>query len=76
MVVIPVWIIRPFKAQQPERLELAYTLRRWSPIVTLVVSVWFARQNHFEWMFNPLPDAAFVSANEASFVADRTWYWL
>lgn len=27
---------------------------------------WFARQNHFEWMFNPFPDARFVSIAEAS----------
>jgi hypothetical protein len=103
MVLIPVWIIHPFKSQTLSGMELAYTLRRWSPSVTLidfvcalaltiylwrggprwwvkaalvlVVSVvagcaWFARQNHFEWMFNPLPQAAFIKAAEATSIAD------
>lgn len=103
VVLIPVWIIQPFKSQTSDGMELAYTLRRWSPVVTLIdlacvlalclylwrgarrwwsyvalvlvvlvalVAFWFARQNHFEWMFNPLPQAAFVKASEASFVAN------
>lgn len=102
MVLIPVWIIHPFKSQTMGGMELAYTLRRWSPAATLVgficalalaaylwrgglrwwgklalvpaVSIalagaWFARQNYFEWMFNPLPEVAFVKAAEAGFVA-------
>jgi uncharacterized membrane protein YhaH (DUF805 family) len=49
---------------------------RWSRIalvlllVPLAVSAWFARQNHFEWMFNPLPNAGYVTASAAAFVAD------
>ena len=39
-------------------------------ILLPMVSAWFARQNHFEWMFNPLPHAAYVAANAATFVAD------
>ena len=31
--------------------------------------VWLARQNPFEWMFNPLPQARYVPARDASFVA-------
>lgn len=27
---------------------------------------WFARQNHFEWMFRPFPDPRFVAAAEAT----------
>jgi hypothetical protein len=102
MVLIPAWIIHPFKSQTFDGMELAYTLRRWSPVVTLIVLVgvlaltvylwrgarrwwskaalipvvcialvafWFARQNHFEWMFKPLAEAAFVKVSEASFVA-------
>jgi Protein of unknown function (DUF3179) len=102
MVAIPVWIVQPFKSQTLSGMELAYTLRRWSPTVTLIafacvlaltvylwrgglrwwskislvlvvsvalVAAWFARQNYFEWMFNPLPGAAFVKASEAGFVA-------
>src|SRR3954470_9733283 len=50
---------------------------RWSRIALIlllipaIVSAWFARQNHFEWMFNPLADAGYViTANAAAFVAD------
>jgi hypothetical protein len=103
MVIIPVWLIMPFKAQTERGMELSYSLRNWSPIVTLVGSVaalglavwlwprarrwwrkaalvviliplfaatWFARQNHFEWMFNPLPNASYAKTSEAGFVAD------
>lgn len=102
-VVAPAWIIQPFKPQTARGVELSYTLRLWSPLVTilslasglflvaslwrgsqswwkktilivvlipLLASTWFARQNHFEWMFNPLANAAFLRANEAAFVAD------
>ena len=103
MVIIPIWIIQPFKAQSQRGLELSYTLRRWSPVVTiaafvaalalavwlwpgsrrwwrkaalvialipLLAATWFARQNHFEWIFNPLPNTAYARADEAGFVAD------
>lgn len=39
---------------------------RWSaalPIALLAGAAWLARQNHFEWMFHPLPDPAFTSAD-------------
>lgn len=29
-------------------------------------TTWFARQNHFEWMFRPLPDPRFVAASAAT----------
>jgi hypothetical protein len=32
----------------------------------LLGAVWLARQNHFEWMFGPLPRPEFVSASGAS----------
>ncbi len=35
-----------------------------------IVPAWFARQNHFEWMFNPLKHSAYVKATDASFVRD------
>ena len=38
--------------------------------IPLLVATWFARQNHFEWMFQPLPNAGFAKANDAAFVAD------
>ena len=51
--------------------------RRWWKKVVLVIifipliaATWFARQNHFEWMFKPLPNAAFAKVNDAAFVSD------
>jgi hypothetical protein len=51
--------------------------RRWWPRVVLVVflipilvAVWFSRQNHFEWMFNPLPRPVYAKSADASFVTD------
>ena len=40
------------------------------PLLVVLPCVWFARQNHFEWMFNPLKQTAFAAANETDFVAD------
>lgn len=103
MVVIPVWVIQPFKPQTTRGLELSYGLRRWSPLVTVVALIcalclvawlwrssrrwwrkaalvlivlpllpatWFARQNHFEWMFHPLAYASYAKSTDASFVGD------
>ena len=39
-------------------------------LAPLLAVTWFARQNHFEWMFNPLPNAGYTRAAEAGFVAD------
>jgi len=102
-VFIPAFLILPFKSQTASGVSLSYTLKSWSPVVTVVagllsialivylwrggrwlgrvtmilllapiaVFVWFARQNHFEWMFNPLPDPAYARAGEADFVDAR-----
>ena len=102
IVAVPVWIIQPFKAQTEHGLAIAYAMRRWSPVITIVAVIlsfllvgwlwrgtrwfakavlvlsllpllaatWFARQNHFEWMFHPLSRAAYANANEASFISD------
>lgn len=50
---------------------------RWFGKVILAILVcgvfvftWFARQNHFEWMFNPLARADFAKVSETNFVAD------
>jgi hypothetical protein len=49
---------------------------RWSRIALILLMIpamlgaWFARQNHFEWMFNPLATAGYATANAATFVAD------
>lgn len=37
-------------------------------VLITLVTAWAARQNHFEWMFAPLPDARFIRAAEASAV--------
>jgi hypothetical protein len=101
-VIVPVMLIQPFAPQSPSAIELAYSLRRWSPWLTValalaalglavrlwretprlmpriaaallalvaVVTTWMSRQNHFEWMFAPLPDARFLRAAEAAAVA-------
>jgi len=101
MVLVPVWVIQPFKAQSVRGLEISYAMRRWSPQATMMAlivalllivwlwrgarrwwkkialvlillpmlaSTWFARQNHFEWMFNPLANAAYAKASDAAFV--------
>ncbi len=40
------------------------------PLFIIFVFTWFARQNHFEWMFNPLENAKFAKVSETDFVAD------
>ena len=105
IVLTPVFLIMPFKAQTPRTLQVSFTMRHWSPLLTVVAAVfllafaialwrggrwwsrialivlvlpalgatWLARQNHFEWMFKPLPNPAYAKAADASFVntADR-----
>jgi hypothetical protein len=36
-VALPVWLIRPFAPQTPEGLAMAYALRRWAPVGTILV---------------------------------------
>jgi hypothetical protein len=100
VVAVPVFLIRPFSPQTPSSMTLAFTLRRWSPLITLAglavalllvgrlwtgrrflarsaavlalllvgLAAWGARQNHFEWMFRPLPGPGFVRAADAAHV--------
>ena len=102
IVLTPVFLIMPFKAQTPRIMEVSYVLRRWSPVLTVLATLlvltltvalwlggrwwsriflvllllptfgatWLARQNHFEWMFNPLRNPAYAKASEASFIGD------
>jgi hypothetical protein len=50
--------------------------RWWNKAVLVIVFIpllavtWFARQNHFEWMFNPLASATYAKTSDAGFVAD------
>ena len=39
-------------------------------MIPIFSSAWFARQNHFEWMFNPLPNPAYAKISEVNFVGD------
>ena len=104
MVAIPVFLIQPFAPQTGRDVSLSFTLKSWSPIMTIVATVlaggiafwvwrnsrrwwskafliiplfvtlfcvWFAQQNHFEWMFNPLHQAKFASVPSADFVKDN-----
>jgi hypothetical protein len=102
IVLVPVFLIMPFRPQSARSMEISYWMRRWSPYLTLIISAinfglliwlwpgarwwrkgllaiglvitfaltWLARQNHFEWMFNPLPVANYAKAREASFIKD------
>jgi len=40
------------------------------PILLALLFAWFARQNHFEWMFNPLASSDFAKASAVDFVKD------
>jgi Protein of unknown function (DUF3179) len=103
VVLAPAWLIQPFRPQSETGLAASYTLRRWSPILTLIdlllvlaliawlwrgsrrwwlkamlggvlalvaLATWLARQNHFEWMFNPLANPAYARSGEADFLND------
>jgi uncharacterized protein DUF3179 len=39
-------------------------------LAPLLAVAWFARQNHFEWMFHPLPNADYARVAEVDFVPD------
>ena len=41
------------------------------PLPLIFFFTWFAQQNHFEWMFNPLHQAKFASVPSADFVKDN-----
>ena len=101
MLLVPGILIRPFAPQTVGGMAVAFLLRRWSPLVSLLALVlallllrtlwrssprvlprvaallvtallvggaWLARQDYFEWMFAPLPDARFVRIADADFV--------
>src|SRR5215510_13593174 len=39
-------------------------------LIPLLASTWFARQNHFEWIFNPLANTSFAKTDAATFLTD------
>lgn len=49
-------------------------LRRLALLVVLIpalFALWFARQNHFEWMFAPISTVAYARANDVDFVDSK-----
>ena len=102
IVIMPVWIIQPFKPQTARGLAISFFLRSWSPLATLVALAaalvltaklwrgsrwwrrgvliitilpllavaWFARKNHFEWMFHPLANTAYAKPENSPFNND------
>ena len=39
IVLTPVFLIMPFKAQTSRALEVSYLMRRWSPVITVLASL-------------------------------------
>jgi hypothetical protein len=98
VVLVPVFLLKPFSPQTARAVATAYQLREAAPLASLVVAglvvvgvaaawrrrgrwarlalvgtlvvasgaAWLARQNHFEWMFNPLRNPAYASGAEAA----------
>ena len=70
----------PLAAAAGAAAMLAIAVRAWprsrivarsaltAAVVVTIAAAWLARQNVFEWMFNPLPRPSFVSAGAASFL--------
>ncbi len=38
LVIVPAWLIQPFRPQSPRDLEISYLLRSWSPLLTLLLA--------------------------------------
>jgi hypothetical protein len=52
-VFLPAWIIQPFKAQTPGKLQFAYHLRSVAPIVTVIAAVITLVSIFYLWSSNP-----------------------
>lgn len=63
LVVGLVLVVRLWPGRRPWQRGLAVLA-----LAPLVGAAWFARQNHFEWMFAPLPGVDRVAASQATFV--------
>jgi len=103
LVVTPVMLIQPFKAQTQRTVDVSFVMRRLSPLVTIAASIlvlffwywlwrgarwygkvimvlvaiplfaatWMARQNHFEWMFQPNRNIAYEKPGSVNFINDH-----
>jgi hypothetical protein len=38
LVIVPGWLIQPFRPQSPRDLEISFLLRSWSPLLTLLLT--------------------------------------
>jgi Protein of unknown function (DUF3179) len=103
VTAIPVYLIQPFAPQTERGIEISYSLKSWSPILTVIFAIialflsiviwrnskrwftniplilplvlvgfsaWFAQQNHFLWMFNPLANSSYATVSESNFIKD------
>jgi len=62
VLALVVWLWRGTRWWRKPALVIALLLT--------LTATWFARQNHFEWMFNPLPNAAYAKTSDAGFMTD------
>lgn len=40
-------------------------------LLLIGVFAWFSLQNHFEWMFNPLPNPSYIRASQNTFLSNQ-----
>lgn len=103
VVLLPAWLIQPFRPQTASIIDTAYRVRAVAPVITFAASgiaivtlflfwqslriwkrivyilaliligffAWFSLQNHFEWMFNPLPNPSYVRASQNTFLSNQ-----
>ena len=83
VVVIPLWLIQPFKPQTDQGLALSYALRRWSPILTLLdilaavaLAAWLWRGTRRWWPKLFLVVLLVVMAVPAWFSRQNLFEWM
>jgi hypothetical protein len=68
VVLVAAVVIRRRPPRSPRHATLRVSALAMLAVVA-VAAAWFARQNHFEWMFRPFPDPRFVAADETAVAA-------
>jgi thiol:disulfide interchange protein len=63
-IVIAIWLWRRSKNWWSKTVLFV-------PLFIVMICVWFARQNHFEWMFNPLTNSSYATMSDANFVDEK-----
>lgn len=81
--IFPFRLIRPFAPQTPEGLEMAYALRRWAPLFTLVagalalaLGVWLWRGARRWWVKAALVLMLAGAGGAAWFARQRQFEWM